>query len=267
MFRSKTSSHEEPTSDDGQSETKVKELREALGPLTGNDILFCTDSCLRRYLVARNWNLEKAKTMLEETLKWRAAFKPEKIYWCDVAKQGENGKLFRANFHDKYGRSVLIIRPGKETQKNLESQDKFLVYNLENAIFNLPQSQEQIMCLVDFTGFSMLRVSIKHARDCLYILQNHYPERMAMSFLYNPPWIFDTFFKMIKYFIDPITFQKIKFVYPKHGESADIMKAYFDEENLPTEFGGKATLSFDYQEFSKIMTQDDLKRDACLLGN
>jgi len=42
---------------------------------------FCDDACLRRYLEARNWNVDKAKKMLEETLKWRSIYKPEEIRW------------------------------------------------------------------------------------------------------------------------------------------------------------------------------------------
>jgi len=60
---------------------QVCELRAALGPLSGRSLQFCTDSCLRRYLEARNWNVDKAKKMLEETIKWRATFKPEEIRW------------------------------------------------------------------------------------------------------------------------------------------------------------------------------------------
>lgn len=30
---------------------------------------------------ARNWNLEKAKKMLEETLEWRSNYKPHEIRW------------------------------------------------------------------------------------------------------------------------------------------------------------------------------------------
>jgi hypothetical protein len=60
---------------------QVCELRAALGPLSGRSLQYCTDSCLRRYLEARNWNVDKAKKMLEETIKWRATFKPEEIRW------------------------------------------------------------------------------------------------------------------------------------------------------------------------------------------
>ena len=37
------------------------------------------------------------------------------------------------------------------------------------------------------------------------------------------------------------------------------MSQYFDEENLPTDFGGKAVLNYDYEEFSRLMVQDDAK--------
>lgn len=60
---------------------QIKELRAALGPLSGRSLQYCTDACLGRYLEARNWNLEKAKKMIEETLRWRASYKPEEIRW------------------------------------------------------------------------------------------------------------------------------------------------------------------------------------------
>lgn len=59
----------------------MSELRGAIGPLSGRNLKYCTDACLRRYLEARNWNVDKAKKMLEESIKWRAAYKPEEIRW------------------------------------------------------------------------------------------------------------------------------------------------------------------------------------------
>lgn len=68
--------------------------------------------------------------------------------------------------------------------------------------------------------------------------------------------------QIVKYFLDPKTFQKVKFVYPKNKDSVELMKSYFDEENLPTVFGGKAMLNYNHEEFSKLMSQDDLKTAA-----
>ncbi|XP_057531161.1 uncharacterized protein LOC130809406 [Amaranthus tricolor] len=254
------SSQKHDDNDPLQQQSKVKELRTALGPLCGRSLKFCTDACLRRYLEARNWNVDKAKKMIEETLKWRDTYKPEEIRWPEVAHEGETGKVSRANFHDREGRTVLIMRPGKQNTNSGEGNVRHLVYMLENAILNLPEGQEQMVWMIDYTGFSMsTSVSIKTARDIINILQNHYPERLGIAVLYNPPRIFQAFWRAVKYFLDPKTFQKVKFVYPKNKESAELMRSYFDVENLPKEFGGNASLEYDHEEFSRLMAEDDVK--------
>ncbi|KAL9275641.1 Phosphatidylinositol transfer protein 3-like protein [Drosera capensis] len=260
MFRWRKSSQEEHEDDPVKSEEKVSELKDAIGPLSGRSLQYCSDPCFRRYLEARGWYVHKSKKMLEDTLNWRSTFKPEEIRWEDIAEEGETGKVYRANFHDRHGRTVLILRPGKQNTASIENQMRHLVYLIENAILNLPEDQEQMSWLIDFTGWTMTAsVPVKSARETVNILQNHYPERLAIAFLYNPPRIFEAFWKVVKYFLDPKTFDKVKFVYPKNKESVELMSSYFDVENLPAEFGGKATLEYDHEEFSKMMAKDDIK--------
>ncbi|XP_043709619.1 phosphatidylinositol transfer protein 3-like [Telopea speciosissima] len=262
MFRRRPS-HNSEENDSVQQGVKINELRTAIGPLSGRSLQYCIDACLRRYLEARNWNIDKSKKMLEETLKWRSSYKPEEIRWHEVAIEGETGKLYRANFHDRFGRTVLILRPGMQNTKSHDNQIRHLVYLLENAILNLPDDQEQMSWLIDFTGWSLANsVPIKTARETANVLQNHYPERLALAFLYNPPRIFEAFWKVVKYFLDPKTFQKVKFVYPKNNESVELMKSYFDVDNLPAEFGGEVKLQYDHEEFSRLMAQDDVKTAA-----
>ena len=79
----------------------------------------------------------------------------------------------------------------------LDNQVRHLVYLLENAILNLPEDQEQMVWLIDFTGMTFSNsVPIKTARDTINILQNHYPERLFLAFLYSPPRIFEAFWKV-----------------------------------------------------------------------
>lgn len=240
----------------------IKDLRTTIGPLFGRASKFCTDACLRRYLEARNWNLEKAKKMLEDTLEWRSNYKPEKICWDDVAHEGETGKVSRANFVDRSGRPVLIMRPGKQNTKTGDGNVRHLVYLIENAILNLPDGQEQMSWLIDFTGYSInaSNIQLKTTRDIVNVLQNHYPERLAIVVLYNPPKMFQALFKVLSYFIDPKTYLKIKFVYPNDKDSIEVMKSYFDTENLPSEFGGNPNLNlkYDHEEFSRLMAEDDI---------
>lgn len=72
----------------------------------------------------------------------------------------------------------------------------------------------------------------------------------------------DLFMQVVKYFLDTKTFHKVKFVYPNNKDSVELMKQYFDEENLPKEFGGKAMLEYNHEDFSKLMAQDDVKTAA-----
>ncbi|KAL5713476.1 hypothetical protein ACHQM5_015547 [Ranunculus cassubicifolius] len=176
MFQRKHS-HDQPQNSEQEVE-KVKKLKASIGPVSGRSLQYCTDASLRRYLRARNWNVDHAKKMLEESLKWRSTYKPEEIRWHEVANEGETGKAYRANFHDRYGRTVLIMRPDKQ---------------------------------------------------------------------------------ILKYILDAKSCQKVKFVYPENKESVELMRSYFDVENLPAEFGGNAKLQYDHQEFSRMMVEDDVK--------
>ncbi|KAI3842156.1 hypothetical protein MKX03_012764 [Papaver bracteatum] len=263
MFWRKNSHKENGCVHQFQADEKVNELRVAMGRrLTKASEHFCTDACLKRYLEARNWDVDKAMKMLEETTQWRSTFKPDSIRWNDIAIEGETGKAYRANFFDRQGRTVLILRPGMQNTTGCENQMRHLVYLLENAIYNLPKDQEQMAWLIDFTGWSMSNaVPVKTSRETINILQNHYPERLAVAFLYNPPRIFEASWKIVKYFLDAKTFAKVKFVYPKNKDSVELMKTYFDDENLPAEFGGRAKLHYDHEEFSRLMNEDEAKTE------
>ncbi|KAL9264898.1 RER1D-like protein [Drosera capensis] len=61
----------------------------------------------------------------------------------------------------------------------------------------------------------------------------------------------------VKYFLDPKTAEKVKFV----KDSVELMRSYFDVENLPNEFGGKSTLEYDHKQVSTRMLEDDIKSE------
>ena len=66
---------------------------------------------------------------------------------------------------------------------------------------NLNQDQEQMVWLVDFQGWAMASISVKVTRETAHILQDHYPERLGLGILYNPPKIFESFWKVCYYFL------------------------------------------------------------------
>ncbi|KAJ4977773.1 hypothetical protein NE237_008553 [Protea cynaroides] len=250
--REKTLSHEE-------QQTKINEVRQLIGPIANKLPHFCSDASILRYLKARNWNTKKASKMLKETLKWRVEYKPERIRWEDVAHEAETGKVYRCNYLDKYGRTVLVMRPGFQNTTSTRGQIKYLVYCMENAIMNLAPDQEQMVWLIDFQGWTMGCVSVKVTRETAHVLQDHYPERLGLGILYNPPKIFESFWTMVKPFIEPRTYNKVKFVYSNDSASQKIMQEIFDMDKLESVFGGRSTVGFDYKEYSERMREDDKK--------
>jgi hypothetical protein len=62
---------------------QIAELKSALEPLSARSEKYCSEACLTRYLEARNWNVAKSRKMLEDSLKWRAAYRPEDIRWVN----------------------------------------------------------------------------------------------------------------------------------------------------------------------------------------
>jgi len=126
MFRRKHASHFN-SSDAEQRQAKINELKSAFGPLSARGEKYCSEAWLIRYLEARNWNVTKSKKMLEESLEWRAAYRPEDIRWPDVDVEAETGKMYRASFRDREGRTVVIMRPTKEARRPLlNSHSSFL---------------------------------------------------------------------------------------------------------------------------------------------
>ncbi|XP_051178611.1 uncharacterized protein [Lolium perenne] len=161
-----------------QRQAKINELRAALGPLSARGEKYCNESCLIRYLEARNWNVDRSRKMLEESLKWRLAKRPEDVRWPDVSVEAETGKLYRANFTDREGKTVVVMRPAK---------------------------------------------------------------------------------KVLKVFIDQKSVQKLNFVYKENEESMKMIYNHIDPEVLPVEFGGKNNVVYNHEDYSKLMTKDDIK--------
>ncbi|KAJ8466704.1 hypothetical protein OPV22_029256 [Ensete ventricosum] len=260
--RSKSSGAEKSLSHEEQQQAKIDEVRRGLGPLADKLPNLCSDGWILRYLSARNWDADKASKMLKETLKWRLEYKPESIRWEDVAREAETGKLYRANYLDKYGRTVLVMRPGFQNTSSTKGQIRYLVYCIENAILNLAADQEQMIWLIDFQGWTMASITLKVTRETAHVLQDYYPERLALGILYNPPRIFESFWKVVKPFLDQKTYKKVKFVYSDDTDSQKIMTDLFDINNLESAFGGYNQVEFDFNKYAEQMKEDDKKMSA-----
>nr|DAD40289.1 TPA_asm: hypothetical protein HUJ06_014612 [Nelumbo nucifera] len=144
-----------------------------------------------------------------------------------------------------------------QNTKSTKGQIRYLVYCMENAILNLPPEQEQMIWLIDFHGFNMSSISVKVTRETAHVLQDHYPERLGVAILYNPPKIFESFWTLVKPFLELKTYRKVKFVYSDDLNSKKIMGDLFDMDKLETAFGGNSQLGFNFNDYAERMREDD----------
>ncbi|KAL6525562.1 hypothetical protein OROHE_015869 [Orobanche hederae] len=240
-----------------EEQAKINEVRKLIGPVANKVPCQCSDASILRFLRARNWSAKRAAKMMKETLKWRIEYKPEKIRWDDVAQEAQTGKIYRANYFDKHGRTVLVMRPGFQNTNSVEGQIKYLVYCMENAIANLDQAQDQMVWLIDFQRWNMACISVKVTRETARVLQDHYPERLGIAILYNPPKVFESFWLLVKPFLEHKTYKKVKFVYSDNLQSMKVMESLFDMDKLESAFGGKSMGNFDYESYAQRMKDEE----------
>ncbi|PVH62592.1 hypothetical protein PAHAL_3G331800 [Panicum hallii] len=209
---------------------KINEVRELLCNLPMEMPKFLSDATIRRFLRARNWSTVQAAKSLKEAASWRRQYKPEKICWTKTSERD----------HIKY-----------------------LVYNLENLVLNSEGAQEEsVVWMSDFrsTPFSL-------TQESLHIIQKYYPGLIAVAILTNPPRIFESFWKIVKHFLEPKMNKKVKFVYNNNSESLRIMGDMFDLDKLESTFGGRNTAGLDINKYAEKMRRRDQMRGAWTQAN
>jgi len=109
-------------------------------------------------------------------------------------------------------------------------------------------AQEKLTWIVDFGGSIIpggLEENIKLSRDVINVMQNHYPERLAMGFILNPPLPFYALWKILSAFVDPNTNRKIHFL--RNKKSFHVLLQYISPDQLEIPYGGTNDFVFTEQ--------------------
>ncbi|XVF02109.1 hypothetical protein REPUB_Repub04eG0147900 [Reevesia pubescens] len=200
------------------------------------------DLMIRRFLRARDLDIEKASTMFLKYLSWKRTFMPKGfITESEISTHLSHNKLFTQGL-DKQGRPIVVAFGGrhKPTKGNLEEVKRFIVYGLEKICARMPEGQEKFVAIGDLEGWGYSNSDIRAYVASLSILQDCYPERLAKLFIVHVPYIFMTAWKVVYPFIDSRTKKKIVFVENKKLTSTLLRD--IDDSQLPDIYGGKLPL-------------------------
>jgi len=248
--------------------TQINEVRGLLGDLPMEMPKFLSDATIRRFLQARNWSTVHAAKSLKEAASWRRQYKPEKICWENIAdSENEARRAYIPDYLDKNGRMVFITLPTIKTKASEKDLIKYLVYNLENLVLNSEDAEEEsVVWMSDFRGWAVSSTPFSLTRESLHIIQKYYPGLIAVAILTNPPRIFESFWKIIKHFLEPKMNEKVKFVY-NNSECQRIMGDMFDLDKLESTFGGRNTAGLDIDKYAEKMRRQDQIRGAWTQAN
>ena len=202
------------------------------------------DACLCRYLRARQWNINDAFEMISATITWREEVRPDRIQHDDVNHAAATGDLYLAPMKDKKGRLMVYMRPGKSPDSPLVRAQYvlYMAWLMETAAKEVDTkhtAQEKMTWIVDFGNSKIqggFEENIKLSRDVINVMQNHYPERLGMGFILNPPLPFYALWKILSAFVDPNTNRKIHFL--RNKKSFHILQQYIAPDQLEAPYGG-----------------------------
>jgi hypothetical protein len=210
-------------------------------PIEENERMFMTRDCLLRYLRADKWNVSAAETRLRNTLSWRREYGLKEITADTIGIENETGKQVILGW-DNEGRPCQYLRPSKQNTERTPRQIQHLVFMLETSIALMPPGQETLALLINFAETkSGQGATLAQGKQTMYILQNHYPERLGRALVTNVPFMIWGFFKLITPFIDPLTREKIKF----NEDSVN----HVPREQLLKESGGDVEFEYDHSVF------------------
>ncbi|EYU28478.1 hypothetical protein ABFS82_11G080600 [Erythranthe guttata] len=198
------------------------------------------DLMMRRFLRARDLDVEKASAMLLKYLKWKKEFVPNGVISpSEIPNDLAHNKLFMQGY-DKTGRPIVLVFAERHKPTTVDEFKRFVTFTLDKICARMPSGHEKFTAIADLQGWGYVNSDIRGYLAALSIMQDCYPERLGKLFIVHVPYIFMTAWKMVYPFIDKNTKKKIVFVDDKKLQSA--LLEDIDETQLPDTFGGKMKL-------------------------
>ena len=171
-----------------------------------------TKRTYQRFYRAHKGNRDAALEGLLKTINWRIENKVDEIKEEDLYPYYYSKVTFFEPVLDKAGRpitcNIACRHNGKD--RDMASLFKNVAYFLDKGVRT--SSTEQITIIFVLSGLGLKNLDLEATKVLVDVLQSHYPESLGCALLVNAPFIFSAFWEIVRFWIDPVTVNKIKFV-------------------------------------------------------
>lgn len=214
---------------------------EKLGGFTEN----YGDPTLTRFLIARSMDTDKAAKMIVQWQKWRDALVPSGFI-ADSEIQDELGakKIYLQGLSEK-GFPIMVVKGSKHFPSKDQIQfKKFVAHILDKTIASSFKGREigdeKLVGILDLKDITYKNVDARALVTGFQFLQAYYPERLAKCYIVHMPRFFVSIWRMVSYFLEKATLEKIKIVTNEEERREFIQD--IGEGTLPEVYGGRAKL-------------------------
>ncbi|XP_014244140.1 SEC14-like protein 1 [Cimex lectularius] len=234
-------------------ESRLVQLRKSFAQLHKGKVP--NDTMLLRFLRARDFNVDKARHLLSESLSWRKKHGVDKVLSEYVTPQIVKDYFPGGwHHHDKDGRPVYLLRLGQMDVKGLLKtigEDGLLKLTLHVCEEGLRLTEEATLSwgkpistwclLVDLEGLNMRhlwRPGIKALLHIIEIVEANYPETLGRVLIIRAPRVFPIMWALVSTFIDDITRTKFLLYGGNDYQEPGGLVDYIPEEYIPDFLGG-----------------------------
>ncbi|OCT60722.1 hypothetical protein XELAEV_18046744mg [Xenopus laevis] len=214
------------------------------------------DEHILRFLRARDFNIDKAREILCQSLTWRKQHHVDYLLstW-DPPQVLHDYYAGGWHHHDKDGRPLYVLRLGQMDTKGLVralGEESLLRHVLsineeglrrceENTkIFGRPISSWT--CLVDLEGLNMRhlwRPGVKALLRIIEVVEANYPETLGRLLILRAPRVFPVLWTLVSPFIDEYTRKKFLIYAGNDYQGPGGLIDYIDKEVIPDFLGGE----------------------------
>lgn len=217
-------------------------------------------SCLLRFLRARNFDVGRAAAMLRKDLDWRKSVnpkllmtrRPEEVTGCHAELLQKYGSNTTHQGFDRQGRPVVFKNFGQyRIQKLLHdsSVEKLKLLHIaenENAMHlcgaqsvKLGQEITEVVYIIEAAGWDPMNLlslsALSQAQFMATVDQDHYPERLATVIVINAPSVVYRFWQVIMKFVDVKTRNKVQ-IYAKREQWIPVLEKLMETSQLAPEY-------------------------------
>uniref|UniRef100_A0A3B4DED1 SEC14 like lipid binding 1 n=1 Tax=Pygocentrus nattereri TaxID=42514 RepID=A0A3B4DED1_PYGNA len=214
------------------------------------------DQHILRFLRARDFNMDKAREILCQSLTWRKQHQVDYLLDTWTSPQVLHDYYTGGwHHHDRDGRPLYILRLGQMDTKGLVralGEESLLRHVLSINEEGLRRCEENTKvfgrpiscwtCLVDLEGLNMRhlwRPGVKALLRIIEVVEANYPETLGRLLILRAPRVFPVLWTLVSPFIDENTRKKFLIYAGNDYQGPGGLVDYIDKEIIPDFLGGE----------------------------